>query len=442
MTRLHHSDVMEKEDIDRLLSVYQADTYNVTANNSGGSSNDIELGGTAGNILLTLVHSLKVYVVPLIATVGLCGNMVSFVVFVGTYLRRTSSSIYLAALSLAATAFLVCEMVSWAVYAGVDIYAQNGWCQTFMYLTYVSSFLSVWYVVAFTVERYIAVHFPLRRQDLCTTKRAKVVVGVLAAGSGILYSFGTWTSGVSLPVIGVDPMCAPLPQYTNIVSIVNNMDTVVTLILPFLAILVMNVRIAYKVAQFYHDRKHVALREYYSSTQNTSCAATQSMTLTSNRKVAYTRTQVRVTKMLLMVSTIFLLLNLPRHTARGYSFIMSLSREDHTNTLTYLAWEQVFRVLYLVHFSINVFLYSAFGKNFRRAFFWLGRRIKHGAVEHGMRCTVQCYCWQTHHEYHPAVVTNTAASASIRLHVFTPARRNSLHRYMLNHSMGKLVQFD
>ena len=41
----------------------------------------------------------------------------------------------------------------------------TGWCQTFSYLRYIWSFLSVWYVVSFTIERYIAGQ--LHRVSLC-----------------------------------------------------------------------------------------------------------------------------------------------------------------------------------------------------------------------------------------------------------------------------------
>ena len=40
------------------------------------------------------------------------------------------------------------------IFSLLDIFA--GWCQLLTYLRYVWRFLSVWYVVSFTIERYIA----------------------------------------------------------------------------------------------------------------------------------------------------------------------------------------------------------------------------------------------------------------------------------------------
>lgn len=55
-----------------------------------------------------------------------------------------------------------------------DIVSNNNLCAT-----QVCSFLSVWFVVAFTVERFIAVRYPLKRPSVCTASRAKMVLTVL-----------------------------------------------------------------------------------------------------------------------------------------------------------------------------------------------------------------------------------------------------------------------
>ena len=76
------------------------------------------------------------------------------------------------------------------------IYHRPGWCQFFVYIAYVASFLSVWYVVCFTVERYLIIRCPLKRQELCRPGRAKAVVFSSAAVAFVLYNFAIWTSGV------------------------------------------------------------------------------------------------------------------------------------------------------------------------------------------------------------------------------------------------------
>ena len=350
---------------------------NASVNGSGLGAGLGLSSETAPTLFRMVITYMDIYVVPMVALVGVLGNMLSFTVFLCTFMRRLSSSIYLAALALADLGFLVCVLVSWTVNVGLDIYAQNGWCQTFIYLTYVSSFLSVWYVVSFTTERYIVVHFPLRRQDLCTTRRAKYVVSALAVFSLCLYTFGTWTTGVN--TMYIMPVCGPLPRFHTFISIVHNLDTVITLILPFLAILIMNVRIAYKVAQFYQERRHLQLHAI-SYTRGTMSFRRGHIQVYHKTNSMYTRTQVRVTKMLLTVSTIFLVLNLPRHTVRTYSFIRTLTDKDYNPTETYILWQKFFQFLYYLQFSVNLFLYSAFGRNFRKALLLLWRKVKHNVV--------------------------------------------------------------
>ena len=95
-------------------------------------------------LLRRIAHNLDFYVVPCIIAAGLIGNTLSFLVFVFTKLRNLSSSVYLAALSISDSGFLLCVFFSWSNNVGIRIYHTQGWCQTFVYLTYIFGFLSVW----------------------------------------------------------------------------------------------------------------------------------------------------------------------------------------------------------------------------------------------------------------------------------------------------------
>ena len=364
---------------------------------------------------LKFTDYLNVYVLPIVASIGLTGNIVSFTVFMCTYMRRQSSSIYLAALSVADMMFLLCILLSKHT-GGINLYDKDGWCQILTYITYISSFLSVWFVVSFTCERYIVIMFPLRRTRLCTTRRAKIVVGVLTCTAVVLYSFGPWTSGV-VDIMG-QRTCAPLDRYLIVVDVFYNIDTIVTLIVPFFAIMVMNLRITVKVVQFYRVKKSMPLKQEKggsgsgdSSTLTTTCTTSDAcanaskqqliikysgvrqMNITSRTRTTYTRTQVRVTKMLLTVSTIFLVLNLPRHTTRTYSFIMRLLDEHYVQSPNAILWDRIFMFLYHTNFSVNLFLYSVLNISFRKAFVWLLKRIQHAVREFFVRnsyiCTVE-----------------------------------------------------
>lgn len=137
---------------------------------------------------------LNDYYTPLVAVTGSIGNILSIVVFFRTKLRKLSSSYYLAALGVSDTVFLLINFLSWLPYGG-EFQSNDFGCKLLTFLGGASSVLSAWMVVAFTIERFIAVLYPLRRQTMCTVRRAKLIIlGLFIAGlidcSPLLYFFG------------------------------------------------------------------------------------------------------------------------------------------------------------------------------------------------------------------------------------------------------------
>jgi 7 transmembrane receptor (rhodopsin family) len=131
---------------------------------------------TSLNLMEQIGHLLNFYYTPFLVTVGSVGNILSVLVFFKTKLRKLSSSYYLAALGISDTCFLFVMFISWLSFFGINVYSRNFFCQFFTYFSSVCCFLSVWFVVAFTVERFIAVLYPLQRQTMCTVRRAKMVI--------------------------------------------------------------------------------------------------------------------------------------------------------------------------------------------------------------------------------------------------------------------------
>jgi 7 transmembrane receptor (rhodopsin family) len=131
---------------------------------------------TSQNLMEQIGHLLNFYYTPFLVTVGSVGNILSVLVFFKTKLRKLSSSYYLAALGISDTCFLFVMFITWLDFFGINVYSRNFFCQFFTYFSSVCCFLSVWFVVAFTVERFIAVLYPLQRQTMCTVRRAKMVI--------------------------------------------------------------------------------------------------------------------------------------------------------------------------------------------------------------------------------------------------------------------------
>ena len=298
---------------------------------------------------------------------------------------------------------------------------------------------------------------------MCSVSRARKVVYSLAVLAGVGYSFGIWTSGV-IESNGVK-QCRPLPEYIHILTVLNNIDTVITLIIPSAAIFAMNIRIMYKIMYVFQQRssltsfpseyKHsgrdsnlghhggvstsnmwqretVAMlnaTEHNPATQKLS-ADEHSSDSSSTRKIASTKNghqvgrhhkdkaraysigkntaQIKITKMLLVISTIFLLLNLPKHALLVYDFLMGMSSESYRTSLTVVLLQQAFTMIYNLNFAINFFLYSLCGKNFRAALCRLTRKI-HLRLTQSMCFPFRNTRWY-HHRTQSSIRRNSGAS--------------------------------
>ena len=346
----------------------------------------------------SLFRTFNIYLIPVIIVVGVLGNVVSFVVFTATHLRRQSSSIYLAGLAVADASFLLSLFIGWFSWLDIDLFHRNVWCQVVVYVTYVSSFLSVWCVVCFTAERYVIVSYPFKRQTLCTVKKARAVLVAMFVFALSTYAFPLWTSGIIY--FREQPYCFVLPQYEKALFVITTIDTFITLFSPSLIIIVLNIRIAVLVYRFSKDRE--ALRGDQLSTGKFSdrkdrpncacakdsdevckCEATPTAftsVIRESRPIVTLRplVQMKITRMLLVVSTTFIVLNLPSHVVRIKSFVERFSDSVTTaQSQVERLFQSLSQFIYYTSFSINFFLYSLCGRNFRRSLYRLMLRIRY-----------------------------------------------------------------
>lgn len=181
------------------------------------------------------------YYLPVLIAIGLVGNFLAVVVFTTTHLRMRSSSYYLAALSASDFIFVTNVLV---VQVSFSIFNKEGWCQALTFVSSACSTLSVWLIVAFTTERFIAIQYPLQRPRLCTVSKAKLTVILLTIGSFLVHIYVFWTTTV------IDFECNLNPEFLQHMKIINLVDTLITLLIPLVMIIVMNTLIAKSVFVF------------------------------------------------------------------------------------------------------------------------------------------------------------------------------------------------
>ncbi|XP_032688896.1 thyrotropin-releasing hormone receptor [Odontomachus brunneus] len=292
-----------------------------------------------------LLQNVELYYTPILVHLGLLGNCLSVCVFFGTKLRRASSSIYLGALAISDSGFLVMIFIYWLSMIRVHLFNMSGFCQFSIYFSTLCSFLSVWLVVAFTVERYVAVKYPLQRQSLCTVARAKIVILCLTILAILLCSPVLWFSGLREVPTGNYTICSLAIGWETWASIYNGIDTVLTFALPLTMIVIFNTLIARNIYKLYHIRRTLTI-ESDASNERDARAARERMP------------QTKITKMLLFVSSAFLCLNMPSFVLRVFAFYHKAS--------WVVSVQHMCNVLFNTSFGINFILYCASGQNFRK----------------------------------------------------------------------------
>ena len=260
------------------------------------------------------MSKMHTYLIPVIVVVGIITNLLSIAVFTTTHLKLQAYNVYLTSLAVADTGYLLALFIGWFGWVDIHLFHRPFWCQMVVYVTYVCSFVSVWNVASFTIERYIIVCHPFNRSVSGNMHSSLIVVGSEAVFATLLYSFSLWTSHVMY--IEEQSFCSTPSTYIDVVRIMSYIDTVITLIVPSLIIVLLNIKLYVTVYQLLRQPPDQPPAQ--STTELTAVgvnaaiisAATgrgsdesRSSQNSSTSQRSHLCPQVRTTRMLLIVST-------------------------------------------------------------------------------------------------------------------------------------------
>ncbi|XP_050411644.1 thyrotropin-releasing hormone receptor-like [Patella vulgata] len=330
------------------------DSYDYSALDYPYNVSDYYLVSTNGtDHLYGLAHVVNLYLIPIIANLGIVGNLCAFLVFLFSPFRYFPCSMYLAALVISDTGFLAALLLSWMISLKPEITQTPGCCHIMVYVTYVCSFLSAWYVVLMMLERYIVVCYPLRAPRIWTKLKARIALCSITFIAIVMYLHSFVTTGSIETPYG--HICTSLPSHLRFVAIFTYVDSVITFVVPFIAILFFNLRIIYTIHNF--RRKHHLIQSTYNSNRHQVIGV-------------LSQAQIRSTKMIVLVSSVFLLLYLPSYAMRIYILIKILVQDDQPFSDVYHRPTHIAQLtcqfLYYINFAIDFLVYSLSSRNFRR----------------------------------------------------------------------------
>lgn len=334
----------------------------------------------------SLLHNARLfysYCTPFIIVLGLFGNILSLCVFLSKNLRSLSASTYLAALSIADLLTLVFYVtVEWLrrglVYldpnmkSRIRFFDEEVVCQFQLYMSYVSRLSSAWIVVAFTMERYIGVCWPLLRKDICTKRGTKRVIGWLIASSSVVVLYKPILSAIYVSAEG-NHYCTTDKDYGFLAFILDSIYAILITMVPFLIISVLNILIVRKLLR--RNKRQ----------QNHSIVTKESLI------------RLEFTIILLVVSFCFVAFNVPFFAVWLRNFLHS----KHVSSVDVLTmyenpdveyWQGILyitRTIFYMNYFVNFFLYIIAGAYFRREVRMLFSR--HFQDHSYSRCSVRLY---------------------------------------------------
>lgn len=319
----------------------------------------------------TLVWHIRNACIPtwiLIITFGLVGNILTVALLSSPNLRRHSTSIYLRWLAVVDILYLLCSLsVNLIGYVTFfpDTLRDRAYllCLGLPFLHYTLSYLSVWLLVAVTVDRMIWVVLPFHARKICNHKNAFIVavslVGIFTCLD--IHFFFTLTFKLEANSSLKDPThsCEPDSFINNIYPYI---DLVLLLLIPIMFMIVCNSAIIFKLRRI----KKIRQTRLQGPTET---IKEKSQSHSSKKRKKASIGSSSLTAMLLSINIFFVVSITPLLVYDIVYFAADLRSVVSHNEAKFggilFGIEQIVYTVWYLHFAAHFLIYCMSGPRFR-----------------------------------------------------------------------------
>ncbi len=290
-----------------------------------------------------LGFALFKYVSPIIAIVGILGNIISFIVFNAKAMNGSVCSIFFRVLAIADTLFLCAYLPMWfteAFYHYTLMDSNIVVCKVYPFVLCWTKDMSGWILSAVAVERAIGVSMPHHYKCLVTRKRACTLLAAIILTLLIINSYSMIFYRFISDIENGTSVSCDLSDFHK--SIWHYGDLVVYCICPFTIICSSNVCVIYFVIQASYRRRN---------------------SMTTNQSTDHS---TNLSVILILVSVVYICCTLPIMLSFIIYFSWDVPNISYKKQIHLSLFFNFGVVLSLLNSAVNFVLYCLSGPRFRQ----------------------------------------------------------------------------
>ncbi|KAM3181487.1 hypothetical protein ACTXT7_014280 [Hymenolepis weldensis] len=340
-----------------------------SVNVSNTSANSPPPGAFEIPLSITAIRYTYIPIWIMLLFFGLFGNALTVFVLQAKRLKQSSTSFYLTALAITDMLYLLTSLVSsianFTYFFPFELrQTSKTFCVLLPFLNYTLAYISIWLLVAVTVERAIWVVLPFRAHRICTRRTAKFIVPLLL----IVFTILDIHFFITMRYVEISKdkwICRP-NSFTD--KIFPYLDLLLVAVLPCTVMLIANCLIGWKLR---------VMRKFRTGT------LTGSKTLNSNADSSNTEKREKstnLTRMLVSTNVFFIISVTPLliYDVVFFSIDVKSWAEENEKVRGGILFglERFVYTLWYTNFAIHFLLYCLSGPPFRAEVLVLFNRIR------------------------------------------------------------------